>query len=46
MSYSNIKRVLAAALAEFPCGTIVEVDSNFREINSWRFWHGKLETRK
>lgn len=26
--------------------TVVEVDSNFRKINSWRFWHGKLETRR
>lgn len=26
--------------------TIVEVDSDFREINRWRFWNGKLETRK
>lgn len=27
------------------CCTVVEVDSNFRTINSWRFWKGELEVR-
>lgn len=36
--------------SDWYCGngtcTVVEVDSNFRELNRWRFWDGKLETRK
>jgi hypothetical protein len=25
--------------------TVVEVDSNFKTIKSWRFWKGELEVR-
>lgn len=32
--------------ANFYCNngtcTVVEVDSNFREVKKWRFWNGKL----
>lgn len=54
-SYKKICDSYEEAVEQVPnysdwyCGngtcTVVEVDSNFRTINSWRFWNGERKYR-